>query len=165
MNLGERIKKLRKEGLNLTQQKLADKIHQTRNTVARYEMGILTPSATVITLICREFHVNEEWLREGEGEMFAPAPEDDLSAYLMERGMGKAAQTFIKAYFKLPQEKQKAVDAYLDSVLAEEKAERAEQEQAAEMPQTMHTVEMTEEEYRDFMLDRTKKECGTATAG
>lgn len=164
MSLGERIKELRK-ALKITQQDFAEKMGVKRNTIAIYETGRSAPSNAAVSLICREFRVNEEWLREGEGEMFAPAPEDDLSAYLMERGMGKAAQTFIKAYFKLPQEKQKVVDAYLDSVLAEEKAERAEQEQAAEMPQTMHNIDLTEEEYRQIMLDRTKKECGTATAG
>ena len=35
-------------------------------------MGRNPPNDTVITLICREFNVSEEWLRTGEGEMFQP---------------------------------------------------------------------------------------------
>lgn len=67
--MNERIKKLRK-ALNLTQQQFADKIKVKRNTVATYEMGRSEPSDSAISLICREFDVNEDWLRTGEGEMF-----------------------------------------------------------------------------------------------
>lgn len=69
--MDERIKKLRKT-LGLTQQKFADAIGVRQNTVAQYEMGRNPPNDTVITLICREFNVNEAWLRTGDGEMFAP---------------------------------------------------------------------------------------------
>ena len=65
----DRIKKIRKE-LDLTQQKFADRIGVKQNTVAQYEMGRNIPIDTVIALICREFNVNEEWLRTGQGEPF-----------------------------------------------------------------------------------------------
>lgn len=65
----DRIKKIRKE-LDLTQQKFADRIGIKQNTVAQYEMGRNVPIDSVISLICREFNVNEEWLRNGTGEMF-----------------------------------------------------------------------------------------------
>lgn len=67
--LKDRIKKIRKE-LDLTQQKFADRIGVKQNTVAQYEMGRNIPIDTVIALICREFNVNEEWLRTGQGEPF-----------------------------------------------------------------------------------------------
>lgn len=67
--MNERIKKLRK-ALDLTQQQFADKIKVKRNTVATYEMGRSEPSDSAISLICREFNVNETWLRTGNGEMF-----------------------------------------------------------------------------------------------
>ena len=69
--MDERIKELRK-ALGLTQQKFADAIGVRQNTVAQYEMGRNPPNDTVITLICREFNVSEEWLRTGVGEMFKP---------------------------------------------------------------------------------------------
>lgn len=65
----DRIKKVRKE-LELTQQELADKIGVKQNTIATYEMGRTNPSDQCIRSICREFGVNEQWLRTGEGEMF-----------------------------------------------------------------------------------------------
>ena len=79
MTIGERIRKARRT-LDLTQAEFASRIKSTQNTVTRYETGDRTPSASVITLICREFDVNEKWLRTGEGEMFIPAPTSELDA-------------------------------------------------------------------------------------
>lgn len=67
----ERIKQIRKER-NLTQQAFADRLRITRNNVAGYEAGTRNPSDAVISLICREFNVNEDWLRNGTGEMSLP---------------------------------------------------------------------------------------------
>lgn len=67
--VGDRIKEVRKS-LNLTQQKFADRIGTKQNTVAQYEIGRNVPIDPVITAICREFNVNEIWLRTGEGEPF-----------------------------------------------------------------------------------------------
>ena len=62
-----RIKKLRK-ALELTQQEFAERIGIKRNTVATYEIGRNVPLDAVIASMCREFNVNEAWLRTGEGE-------------------------------------------------------------------------------------------------
>ncbi|WP_285823931.1 helix-turn-helix domain-containing protein [Schaedlerella arabinosiphila] len=67
--MNERIKKLRKT-LDLTQQKFADKLCVKRNTVGQWEIGRNELTDAAILSICREFNVNEEWLRTGEGEMF-----------------------------------------------------------------------------------------------
>lgn len=70
----DRIKKIRKS-LDLTQQKFSDKLGIQRNTVAMYEMGKTTPSEAIMLSICREFNVNENWLRTGEGEMYVEQSE------------------------------------------------------------------------------------------
>lgn len=72
----ERIKELRKT-LGLTQQEMADKVGVKRNTIAQYEIGRNPPTDTVVTLICREFDVNEEWLRTGAGPMFVEKTRDE----------------------------------------------------------------------------------------
>lgn len=73
----DRIKNLRKE-LKLTQQEFADRIGVKRNTVGLYEIGQSGISDTVIKAICREFGVNETWLRTGEGEMFRPRTNEEI---------------------------------------------------------------------------------------
>lgn len=69
MTIGERVKELRKQ-VNLTQQAFADRLNLKRNTVGSYEVNVVEPSDRTISDICREFNVNEMWLRTGEGEMF-----------------------------------------------------------------------------------------------
>ncbi len=75
----DRIKRIRK-GLDLTQQKFADRIGVKRNTVAMYEMGRTIPSDAIILSICREFNVNEQWLRDGTGNMFIEQTRDEQIA-------------------------------------------------------------------------------------
>lgn len=75
----DRIKKIRKE-LDITQQEFADRIGIKRGGVANYEIGRNEPADAVISLICREFNVNEHWLRDGTGEMFVQQTRDEQIA-------------------------------------------------------------------------------------
>jgi transcriptional regulator with XRE-family HTH domain len=69
--MNTRIKQLRKQ-LKMTQTEFGEALGVKGNTVTGYESGIRTPSDAVIMSICREFNVNEGWLRTGEGEMLKP---------------------------------------------------------------------------------------------
>lgn len=84
----DRLKALRNE-LNLTQQAFADRIGVKRNTVATYEMGRNEPTDPVIKIICDTFHVNEVWLRTGEGEMRVEIPKDDELMALINKSMNE----------------------------------------------------------------------------
>lgn len=67
----ERIKRIRRE-FDLTQQEFAERLGIKRNTIATYESGRNEPIDAVVSLICREFNVDENWLRTGDGDMFLP---------------------------------------------------------------------------------------------
>ena len=75
--MNERIRELRK-ALNLNQTDFGEKIGVKQATVAGYENGTRQPIDAVITAICREFNVNETWLRTGKGDMFIPRSNEDL---------------------------------------------------------------------------------------
>lgn len=66
-----RIKEVRKH-YKLTQTEFGERIGVKGNTVTGYETGIRSPSDSIIVSICREFNVDETWLRTGEGSMFVP---------------------------------------------------------------------------------------------
>lgn len=89
----ERLKKLRK-ALDLTQQEFADRIGSKRNTVAKYETEANTPSAAVVSLICREFNVNEDWLRDGIGDMFLPTDRNADIAKLTKQLLNEESDSF-----------------------------------------------------------------------
>lgn len=80
----ERIKIVRKS-LGLNQADFGSKIGVKQGTVAAYENGARTPLDSVIVSICREFNVNEHWLRTGEGEMFVQlSREEEITKFAME---------------------------------------------------------------------------------
>ena len=75
----DRIKKLRKQ-LDMTQDDFSKKLGLARNSIASYETGRREPTNAIIVSICREFGINEIWLRTGEGgddNMFTKVSDDD----------------------------------------------------------------------------------------
>ena len=110
--MNERIRQLRKS-LNLTQQELADKLKIGRGTLANYELGRNAPIDAVIHLICKEFNVNERWLRTGEGDMFTPEPVDVLDALALEYGLGRRERIFVEKLLNLKPEAREAALNYL----------------------------------------------------
>ena len=98
--MNERLKKLRKT-LGLTQQEFADKIGSKRNTIAKYETNTNMPSAAVISLICREFDVNETWLKSGEGEMFISLTRDEEISRFVGETLSDESDTFKKRFISM----------------------------------------------------------------
>lgn len=67
--MNNRIKQIRNSH-GLTQIQFGERIGVKGNTITNYENNMRTPSEAVILSICREFDVNETWLRTGKGKMF-----------------------------------------------------------------------------------------------
>jgi transcriptional regulator with XRE-family HTH domain len=64
--INERIRQVRKSQ-NLTLEKFGEKLGVKRNTVSQWENGVNNITDSTIMLICKEFNVNEDWLRNGQG--------------------------------------------------------------------------------------------------
>ncbi|CEP39599.1 transcriptional regulator [[Clostridium] sordellii] len=75
----ERLRLLRKH-LNLTQKDFAHSIGlKSASAIGNIELGFIELSDRNIKSICEEFNVNEEWLREGKGDMFLNvSPEEEF---------------------------------------------------------------------------------------
>lgn len=117
MNIGNRIKKIRKE-LDLTQAEFAAKIGSVQNTVTGYENGRRNPSAPVISLICERFNVREEWLRNGEGEMFKPRPTDILDQLAYKYHFSEADYVMVEKFVNLNPEARQTLFNYMKEVTA-----------------------------------------------
>lgn len=69
MTQGERVKDIRKT-LNLTLEKFGEHLGVTKVAISNIEKGNRNLTEQMLKSICREFNVNESWLRDGTGEMF-----------------------------------------------------------------------------------------------
>lgn len=106
ISFGLRIRELRKT-LEMTQNDFAVRIGLTQNTITKYETGLRSPSNQIVISICREFNVNEDWLRTGNGDMFNPMSEDEeLDNYIgrISGGEDKFKKNLLKALCKLTDE-------------------------------------------------------------
>lgn len=66
----QRITFLRKKVLGLNQTEFAKRIGLKHSVVSQWEVGITPLNEKNIILICHIFKVNEDWLRNGIGEVF-----------------------------------------------------------------------------------------------
>ena len=120
----DRLKLLRST-LGLTQEKFAERLNIKRNTVANYEIGRNVPIDAVVSLICKEFNVNEQWLRTGSGDMFKErSPSEEIGYYVEDLleydGHGNPFYDMIiemmKTYTELDEKSQAVIRGYFKSV-------------------------------------------------
>ena len=79
--MNDRIKAIR-AALKLTQAEFGKRLSLSQNYIWMIERGDRTPSDRTLMDLCREFSVNEVWLREGVGPMFVErSRRDDLFDY------------------------------------------------------------------------------------
>ena len=93
--MNQRIKQLRRN-LDLTQQDFAERIGLKQNSIALIESGKRNISNQAVLSICREFNVNETWLRTGEGEMFNEMDREEQIAYYLGNMLSEPGDTFKK---------------------------------------------------------------------
>lgn len=119
-----RIRELRKE-LGLTQAEFGERLGIKANTVGNYETGLRVPSDAIIFSICREFDVNEEWLRTGSGDMFITKTRSqeivDFMSELMNDPDDSFKRRFIESIAQLSEEERKVIEQIIDRLLAEQK--------------------------------------------
>lgn len=74
----------------------AGQLNVSQAFVSQMCSGSSQPSDRTISDICREFNVNEEWLRTGEGEMFRPKSRNEelteFFASVLDEGPGIKSQ-------------------------------------------------------------------------
>lgn len=112
--MNERMKLIRKS-LELTQEKFAERIGLKQNTIALIESGKRNMSDQAILSVCREFGVNEEWLRTGDGEMFARKSSslDDLAR---NSGLTTNERILIEKFMNLRPETRRELLDYIKAV-------------------------------------------------
>lgn len=105
--INSRISLVRKQ-FKLTLSEFGAKLGRAVSTVSEYEKEGKRITDRVIEDICREFYVNEDWLRTGEGEMFRARNTTNEELALQVGKLLKTDDEFTKnlflEYLKLPPE-------------------------------------------------------------
>lgn len=95
--MNERVRELR-AALGLSTEKFGARVGVTRSAISRIETGVVNVTEQMQKSICREFNVNEDWLRNGTGEMFNEMSSDEELAYIVGQALPRA-DDFVKSVF------------------------------------------------------------------
>lgn len=126
--MNTRIKALRKS-LSLTLEEFGKKLGVTRSAIGHIEKGTRGLTEQMILSISREFNVDEEWLRTGQGEMFLVLPEEDeVTVYVTEllyneedSGISQLIISAMRKYYHLDPVSKKAVNKWIESIVKDMK--------------------------------------------
>lgn len=122
MTQGERVKKVRK-ARDLTLEKFGEQIGLRKNTMSAIETGRNALTEANLISICREFGVNEAWLRTGEGgdeNMFTKLNEDDrfsINLRKLSQTENQMAKNMLNAIAEASPEKLKHIEEFMKSCL------------------------------------------------
>ena len=102
MTQGNRVRELRKS-LDLTLEKFGKKLGVGKTAISNIENETRNLTEQMLLAICREFNVNEEWLRNGSGEMFRAEEENSIvaRATMLLGEKDPLFEAFIDTYSKL----------------------------------------------------------------
>ena len=126
MNINERIRHLRKNELKMTQNIFASKIDISRSNLGNIETGEVSVTERVIASICREFNVNEVWLRNGTGDVFSEVPLHEQAynrfGYIMENSSPSkkaALSVLLELLYNVPDEQWEMIMKQYDEIKKE----------------------------------------------
>lgn len=111
----DRIREVR-EHFGLSMEKFGSRIGIGKASISLLESGKNNPSVQTITLICREFGVNEQWLRTGEGEMFEQTRASVLDWLSTEYDLSREQRSVIEAFLDLDPQERDVILKYVHNV-------------------------------------------------
>jgi len=100
MTIGERIREIRKV-LDINQTAFGSRIGLKQAAIGLYENEQRTVSDRCISDICREFNVNEKWLRNETGEMFIEPATFSLDEYAHSHDLKEMDINLIRGFMEL----------------------------------------------------------------
>ena len=100
MESQERVKELRKT-LDLTMEKFGNRLGVTKVAISNIENGNRKLTEQMIKSICREFDVDENWLRTGKGKMFLPISRERDLARLTKNLLNEESTSFKNRFISM----------------------------------------------------------------
>lgn len=122
--MNENIKKLRQE-LGLTMEEFGKNLGVTRSAISNIENRYRNLTEQMILAICNVYNVNEQWLRNGTGDMFVEDTDSLIEKIISDYPLDKLSQTILKTYIELDPKKREIFNYVMkqiaDSIMASSK--------------------------------------------
>lgn len=116
--MNKRLKEIRQE-LGLNQEAFSSKIGIARSHVSSIENGSRMLTDRTIKDICREFNVNETWLRTGEGDMFIETDNSLINQLASEYNFNDFEKKMLETYSKLSKEQRESITSFMMNLATE----------------------------------------------
>lgn len=100
MAINDRVRFVR-NWFKLTQKDFGEKIAVAQTYLSQIEKGDRDVTEKIFKIICAEFNVREEWLRDGSGEMLVQLETFSLDEYAKANGLSELEFDIIKGYIEL----------------------------------------------------------------
>lgn len=113
--MNERLKLIRKS-VKLSQELFGNRLGVDKATISRLEKGVNNITNQMIKSICREFNVNEEWLRYGADKMFIEDDSTIITELSKKYDLDMFDRKIIESYLNLSTENRKVIKDYMHSV-------------------------------------------------
>lgn len=124
MNSSERIKHLRKDILDKTQESFALELGLSRANIANIENDRIALTDRTLKDICERFNVNKEWILSGEGEIFAPSTKSEeianFASQIINDENAKFKRRLVLALSQLSDDQWDAIEAVVDKIIEQE---------------------------------------------
>lgn len=98
--MNERIRMLR-EDKEMTRAAFGQRLGVSGDVINNLERGRVEIKDHIVKLICAEYGVNEEWLRDGKEPMYTEPETFNLDEFARARGASDLELKVVKAYFEL----------------------------------------------------------------
>ena len=117
MSVGERIKYLRTDLLNLSMEKFGEKLGVKKTAISNLESGRRNLTEQMAKAICREYNVNYFWLTEGEGNTFVELPDTAIDELALEYDLDEFEKSIIIEFLKLNKNERNVIKKYLENLI------------------------------------------------
>lgn len=110
-----------RKALKLTRQSFGLPLGVSDSVIKNIEYNVTEPKPLLLDMICKTYNVNEDWLKNGTGEMFRkPSAEDVIIKAFANLTLSDGdhfKKQFIAALAELDEEAWEAVEAFAEKVV------------------------------------------------
>ncbi|ACD23442.1 helix-turn-helix transcriptional regulator [Clostridium botulinum] len=115
--MNNRLKEIRLH-FNKTQEEFANSINiKSKAHISALESGKRSITDRIISDVCNQYNINEDWLRNGIKPMLVQTPNDELKQFALKYKFNDIEYKFLSEYVKLDVDKRSDLVGFLENIM------------------------------------------------